>query len=288
MWDAISNVASAVGNAAYSTGAYVGLVGPGVDNSNLPSAYPFKEPKSKEEKIDLCQNTHYQEFIRVMDGSEWGLVDFTDPEAKEGGDIKLWTRPQDGTHHFIKATFIVQNVAPAKAAALVASESVEERQKFGPNMEVVNFFEKVDDNTKFLYTKFWAPPPIAARDFVFLQGTKHFPDGTIEIWGCSVTNPTFPEEGYVRGASFWGWRFRPLLDHVQTTYFNVSDPRGWCPSFIFSYLKTQVVSDLVAIRAVLTGKAVHAQKITVQDCGVTEEELKKEEEAFKSAQVQKA
>jgi hypothetical protein len=257
-------------------------VGYGTTEVNLPSAYPFQNPATPADRIALCHTVLYPEFLRVLDAPEWGLIDFTDPEAKEGGDLKLWTKPKEGTHHFIKATFMIQNVTPQRVAALVASESIEDRQKFGPNMEVVNVFEKPDANTLMLYTKFWAPPPIASRDFVFLQGSKLHADGTLEIWGCSIAHEQYPEAGFVRGASFWGWRLRPVMDHVMTTYFNVSDPRGWCPSFIFSWLKTQVSSDLLAIRAILLGKSVKVEKITVAGCGVSEEEVRNEEAKFKA------
>jgi len=286
MWSAISTLsnaaynAAAVGaNAAYSAGAAIGVVTTG--EANLPSAYPFKQPATPAERIALSHGHNYNEFIRIIDDAEWGLIPFTDPD---GGDIKLWTRPKEVTHHFMKATFLSLNKTPAEVAALVASESLADRQRFSPNMEALDYLVKDDDKTCVTYTKFWAPPPIAARDFVFLQGRKELSDGTIEIWGCSVGYESKSEDaGLVRGASFWGWRLRPAMEHVMVTYFNVSDPRGWTPSFIFAWLKTQVSSDLVAIRDILSGKDRKVAKIeSVESCGISQEEVQKEQAAFKA------
>jgi hypothetical protein len=287
MWGAIGNAlyqgAAAVGTAAVATGQFVAspFIPGEYPPANLPSNYPFKAHKSKEEHVDWCHGDLYNEYIRIVDGPEWSAVAFSDPEAAEGGDIQLYSRTQEVTHHFMKATFTLKSSSAAKVIDLVASESLAVRQKFGPNMEHLDYFDKPDDKTSLLYTKFWAPPPTAGRDFIFVQGKKHHDDGSVEVWGCSVHDDRFPESSYVRGASFWGWRVSPRPDGCFLTYFNASDPRGWCPSWIFSFIKTQVSKDLLAIRSLLSGKEVKATKVELSDCGISAEDIQREQESAK-------
>lgn len=270
MWNAVCNA--------------VGMTSSPKKVIDLPNTYPFPKPETPAECVELAHTKLYADFSRVMDDPTWTKVDYTDPESAQGGDLTLWSKPQEATYHYIKATFTISNVVPGDVAALVGSEKVEDRQKFGPNMEECTFFEKPDEKTALVYTRFWAPAPVSSRDFLFLQGIKHADDGTIEIWGSSVQHDKYTEQdngNYVRGSSFWAWRLKPVENGaVFVSYFNVSDPRGWCPSFIFSYLKTQVSSDLCGIRDVLRGKSAHVHKLSVEECGVKPEDALKEEEQF--------
>eukprot|EP00760_Papus_ankaliazontas_P007435 PhM_4_TR13347/c0_g1_i1/m.69143 len=265
----------------------VGLGGGDQTPIDLPSTYPFTAPATPEDRIQLAHGQHYKDYLRVLDADCWVLLDVADREAKEGGDMKLWSRPQEGSYHFIKATFTIPGVGPKELFDLIANEDVKERQKFGPNMEELVFFDKPDENTAMIYTKYYAPPPVAGRDFVFLQGRKtHDDDGTMEVWGSSVAcDDKYPEGvsggSYVRGSCFWGWRGRKAGDNVLVEYFNVSDPRGWCPGWIFSYLKTQASSDLCGVRDVLRGKGVNTHKVELEECGITTDDVK-EAEAHKT------
>jgi len=294
MWSALSAVGnlavgavSVVGNAVVATGGLVGL-GPGeYPPANLPSNYPFQKHKNNAERVDWCHGHLYAEFLRIMDGPEWQPIEYTDPE---GGDIALFSQPIDQTHHFLKATFSLKATTPEKVVSLVASESLAVRQTFGPNMEHCDYYFKDEKGTTaLLYTKFWAPPPTAGRDFIFVQGRKTLPCGAMEVWGSSIDDDaTHPEDNvyYVRGASCWGWRVSApdATGTCQLTYFNVSDPRGWCPSWIFSYIKTQCSHDLTNIRNIIHGKEVVATKLDLEEMGYTQEDIMKEQQKAPATQ----
>jgi hypothetical protein len=265
MWDALK----AVGNAAY------GLVSSDELPLSVPCGYPPVEPKTTEEKLQLTEQ-HYQAFLKTLDAPEWSLVSWNDPDASEGGDIRLWTKPQEGRYHYLKATFSLTNVTPKQVYDLVASDQLATRKRFSADIEDLECAERVSPNTQVFRVRYWAPPPVAARDFCFLQSEKTQPDGSIEVYGCSIASDKVPEKDYVRGMSFWGWRLMAVGSSTLVTYFNCSDPRGWTPGFLFSWLKTAAGKELVSLRRCLYGRDVKVEHASLDEAGISEDQIKAE------------
>ena len=109
MW----NVLSSVGSAAYSVAEYAGVVGSG-DPPPYPCAYPFRPLQSPDDvtTIDALLAESWAAFNDLHDAKDWDLLEYIDPEAAEGGDLRLWSRPQIGTYHMVMATMSIKNADP--------------------------------------------------------------------------------------------------------------------------------------------------------------------------------
>lgn len=273
---------AALGNLAWQTAAYTGVVTDTTAQPPLGCAWPLREPTTLAEF--LAENEKdFQDMAALAKAGDWELLSYKDPEAAEGGDLHLFSRPQIGAYHFLKATFSLQKASPEKVRALIGSPNVEERKRFSADILALQLVEKLSETCQLDYLQYWAPPPVAARDFCFLVGTKKLEDGSIVIWGCSVANAKCPDTEHVRGSSEWMWHLIPVGEHTLVTYISVMDPRGWTPSFLISWLKTTAANEFVAIRAVMAGKQAHVKQESLAEAGISEEDIKKESEARPAA-----
>eukprot|EP01062_Namystynia_karyoxenos_P007267 TRINITY_DN12553_c0_g1_i1.p2 TRINITY_DN12553_c0_g1~~TRINITY_DN12553_c0_g1_i1.p2 ORF type:complete len:320 (+),score=98.21 TRINITY_DN12553_c0_g1_i1:123-962(+) len=264
-------ISSATGMAtgALSRAAY------GTDDDHeyqVPCGRPPVLPREPAEAQRLADEQFYRAFLGVMDDPRWDLVQWDDPEKAKGGDLRLWSKPQDWSFHFIKATLTIPNVRPKDVIDLVASEDLATRRRFSADLTELDYLERLPGGATVTRVTYYVPPPIAPRQMLFLNSAKESPDGTMEVWGSSVVDERWAEGGAfskeVRARCFWGWRARPVGDGdaCLVSYFSSSDPAGGLPNFIFSFAKMAVSKELTALRAVLRGE-------TVQQSGVTAEEL---------------
>eukprot|EP00756_Hemistasia_phaeocysticola_P002573 Hpha_TRINITY_DN11760_c0_g1::TRINITY_DN11760_c0_g1_i1::g.31694::m.31694 len=236
----------------------------GTDESHeyqVPCGRLQNVPVDPKEAAALANGAFYNSFKEVMDDAKWSLLQWEDPEKAKGGDLKLWSKPQDWAFHFIKATFCMQGAKAEDVVALVAAEQLETRQRFSRDIKELTYLERYPDGSSLARVTYYVPPPVAHRQMIFLQGQKKHEDGTIEVWGCSVNDERHPEGGafaeLVRARCFWGWRVRPVGDDAcMVSYFSSSDPAGGVPNFFFRYAKTAVSSELINLRHVLKGEAV--------------------------------
>lgn len=236
------------------------VVWPGVDVSDASACKALVEK-------------HHAQFEKIQ-ADKWALVpSFKDPE--EGGDMHLWDREQQGSHHCVKVTFSVQNTSAKKTVDLVSSTDMAIRGTFSADCTGMKVIEQpIGTDAKIVYVSYYTPPPVAHRDFCFLMGTKEHPDGTIDTWGCTVQSDKCPEvDGYVRGTSFFGWKVTPVGDTTMVSYTNVFDPRGWTPGFVLNWLKSTCAKELSAVRAVLSGKKADVGQTSLADCGIDAKEV---------------
>jgi len=137
---------------------------------------------------------------------------------------------------------------------------LETRQTFSQDIATLEILQEFKDGVQLSRVSYKVPPPLGNREFIFLSGSKKHDNGTIEVWGCSVDDPRYPEGGAfadsVRARCFWGWRASPGSDgsdDTEVSYFSSSDPSGGIPNFFFRYAKTAVSTELINLRTVLKG-----------------------------------
>eukprot|EP01065_Artemidia_motanka_P016579 TRINITY_DN2021_c0_g1_i1.p1 TRINITY_DN2021_c0_g1~~TRINITY_DN2021_c0_g1_i1.p1 ORF type:complete len:294 (+),score=91.03 TRINITY_DN2021_c0_g1_i1:93-884(+) len=213
-------------------------------------------PSEPQAAADLANGQHYEAFCKTMDHPGWEPISYEDPEQAKGGDLRLLTKEVDWSIHFIKATFTVAQGSPKDVMDLVASEQLDTRKRFSKDISELEYLLKLPDNSTVARVTYWVPPPLASREMIFLQGRKETSD-TIEVWGCSVTDDRWPDEGSfgkkVRAKCFWGWRAVQVGNGCLVSYFSCSDPAGGIPNVFFRWAKTAVSGELMALRTVLRG-----------------------------------
>lgn len=217
----------------------------------------------------------------LFNDKKWRLGNYTDPEQKEGGDLKLFTQDCIGTYHLVKAVMSLQNTSVDRILEVMHPDTLEERQRFSADLNCFNIVGRPTKDINIQHLGYYAPPPVAARDFCFMVGKKVTEDGSVYIYGCSVDCPQVPKNNgslLVRGSSMWAWHLFPVGPHVLATYVNCFDPKGWTPRFVIQWLAYSVANELRVSRALIQGKDVRAKKIEVQDLGLTKEELEEKEE----------
>jgi len=283
MWGVLGSVVSATVNATYATAGYVGLVSTEpYEQPPYPCAWPLKDITAlSTEELKALSQEHHDAVFKLLPAAGWQPVEFVDPEESEGGDMKLQSKDQIGTYHFVKTTLSIKNVTPQRCAQVIYSKTLKERQVFSADTTGFDILDNPTDTMAIQLIQFWAPPPVAPRDFVFLTNKLEHSDGSIEIWGCSVAYDKAPEgaTGAVRGSCLWGWRIIPDGEHCNLYYSNCSDPRGWVPGVIFAWIKTAVAKEFVNVRAVIMGKKANVEHVKFEDAGVSAEEVQKELEA---------
>jgi len=266
MWGAMSKMASGAMSA-------VGL-GPSGEKVPFDCAWPNPDVTDARVCMALLEK-HHAQFCQYQEDKEWGLIDgFKDPD---GGDMHMWTRPAYQTYQCVKATFSIPDTKPAKVVDLLYSADMKVRGAYSADCTALNLIDEPTAMSSIITTTYWAPPPVASRDFVFLVGKREHEDGTMDLWGCSVQHADAPETySIVRGASLWGWRLTPVGDHCLASYTNCFDPRGWTPTWVLSWMKTTCAKELAAVRAVCTGQKVNLEKTSLEDAGVDAEKAKAE------------
>lgn len=240
-------------------------------------AWPLKDVGDLSAASKMLDAQHSQ-FTALLHDGQWAPIEsYTDPE---GGDLKLFTRPQIGTYHCLKAVFTLKGVTPQQFIDLVGSAKLAQRQKFSADCTEIKSVDQPTPMSDLVYAQYWAPPPVASRDFLFLVGRRENADDSWDLWGCSVSHPDYPEVGgmTVRGATLWGWHLHQIGDTLLVSYSNCFDPRGWTPSFLLAWLKTTAAKEFCAIRAVLLGKEANVDKVDFKDAGITEDQVNQESE----------
>jgi hypothetical protein len=248
-------------------------------------AWPLKDVGDLSGAHEIA-DTHYKQINELHADAQWTMIEgYADPD---GLDMKLFTRPQIGTYHMLKATFTLQGVTADQFINLVGSSKLELRQKFSADCTGLKKIDEPTPVTELVHATYWAPPPVAGRDFCFLVGRRDNGDGSSDLWGCSVASPQCEDVSgmtLVRGASLWGWKLIQAGDNLLVSYANCFDPRGWTPGFLLAWMKTTAAKEFCAIRAVLTGKEVKVEKVDLAEAGVSADdvaaEVKQQNEAEK-------
>lgn len=224
----------------------------------------------------------FESCMGLFNNKKWTLGNYTDPDQKEGGDLKLFTQDCIGTYHLVKAVMSLQNTTVERVLEIMHPETIEARQKVSPDLNCFEIIGRPAPGINVQHIGYYAPPPVAARDFVFLVTTKREADGSIYVFGCSIDCPQLPKNNgslLVRGSSMWAWHLLPVGPHVLTTYVNCFDPKGWTPRFIIQWLAYSVANELRISRAMIQGKDIQIKKIDVEELGFTKEELEERESA---------
>jgi hypothetical protein len=271
-------------NATYATAGYVGLVSTEpTEQPPYPCAHPFKEITDLSE-CEKLSSEHLDALNRLFETTPWEPLEIEDPDAEDGGDMKLWSAPQCGNYHYVRMTMTLKNTTIKRAVEVIASDTLKARQEFSADTVGLDNLTRINSDLVIQRLAYWAPPPVAGRDFCFLSNKK-VSDTEATIWGCSVDYAKCEEgqDGTVRGACLWGWRMKQAGPHVLVEYCNCSDPRGWVPGVLFSWIKTAVAKEFVNARAVIYGKKVNVEHVQLSDCGVTETDLKDQLNAVQPA-----
>lgn len=272
------NLLSAIGNAAYNAAAMTGMAA-GTEQPPYPCASPL-------EKIDDINDVkHIEEVLqkiytagREMMNENWQIVDFQDPD--EGGDLVLYTKPHVGPFNFARATISLHDCPIEKVVQVMHSELLEDRKRCSADLTGFEILGKPTPKSNIQHVTYWAPPPVASRDFCFLVGrTDDDEEGTTYIYGCSVDYAGCPKAGglrTVRGSCMWMWELTSLGSHTLATYVSCLNPRGWTPTFVVGWLKTEIAKELLNARRLLYGIEFTVEKTTAQDLGVTTEDIERE------------
>lgn len=244
--------------------------------------YPCAEPWKKLDDVsdvataEKISEETYLACQAMMHDPKWSMLSYVDPDQAEGGDIKLFSRPAIGLFHFIKGSFSIRDTTVQKCMSVMHADNLPERQKFSAEIIGYEKIGRVNPNIHIEFLTYWAPPPVAGRDFCFLVTRKEV-DGSTWIYGSSVDYKQCPKTAaYVRSSSMWCWQLTQVGEHVLLQYYNCFNPRGWAPRFIISWLKSSVANELRAARAVVNGKDFTVSKTELNDCGVSKEEIEAE------------
>lgn len=217
---------------------------------------------------------HHQQVNQLHNDPSWELIEsFQDPD---GLDMKLFTRGQAGNFHFVKTTFSLPNVTASQFMDVVGSSKLAVRQKFSADCVGLDKKDEPTTMSELVHATYWAPPPVAGRDFSFLVGRRENSDGSFDLWGCSVVSDRIKmQDGMtlVRGSSLWGWRLIEVGTTLMVLYANCFDPRGWTPGFLLSWVKTTAAKEFRAIRAVLTNQSIKVEKTDLADVGISEADV---------------
>ncbi|CUI15117.1 Hypothetical protein, putative [Bodo saltans] len=281
----MKKVLSAVGNVAYNTASWAGLAA-GTEQPPYPCAVPWRkiDDLSDTAAIDALAEEIYAAGKDMQQDPAWSIVDYRDPDAAEGGDLFLFTKPHVGPFNFAKATMTLLNCPVEKIIQVMHSEDIADRQRCSADLTGFEILAKPTPSTNLQRVEYWAPPPVAAREFCFLVGRKYDEEeDTTYIYGCSVDFVGCPKSdkiNMVRGSCMWMWELTPIGPNTIATYVSALNPRGWTPTFVIGWLKTEIAKELVASRSLLYGIDFKVEKLTAEDLGLTMEELEIEKAAI--------
>jgi len=273
MW----SVLSAFGDVAFKTATKTGLVA-GNEQPPYPCAWPLKKLAVDDDvaKVQAMCDANYAAVIEILNSPLWEIVNYTDPEAAEGGDLYLFGRPRIGAFNFAKATMSLLNCTPQNIIDIIHSESFDDRMKYSADMVKFEVIAKPTKNSQIQHCEYWAPPPVAGRDFCFLVSHHVDEEGTVYVVGCSVDYSECPKSkkrNIVRGSALWGWQMIPIGPNTLVSYVSTMNPRGWTPAFVIGWLKTEIAKELVGCRSLLYGKTFSVHKSELADLGISKEEI---------------
>ncbi|KAG5468529.1 hypothetical protein CUR178_01361 [Leishmania enriettii] len=282
---------SSVGDAAYKAATKSGLAA-GSEQPPYPCALPLQVIEDSED-TDATERVLNDTYAAVQDlltddlpllhskisdakaRKAFKLVDFTDSE----GDIRLYTRPHVGTYNFARVTFTLDNVSPAKILTFMHAQNLQDRNRYSnslcqydliarnpklPAQYIGNDNDHLEELCRLgirdwhvEYNRYRAPPPVAARDFIYLVEKRYVPEQQCYyIYGTSVdyrdtAGITIKKDKCVRGAVMFGWRLQQIGSKVHCTYVSCMSPNGWAPTFIVSWMKTEIAKELQNARRLL-------------------------------------
>ncbi|CUG86742.1 Hypothetical protein, putative, partial [Bodo saltans] len=126
----MKKVLSAVGNVAYNTASWAGLAA-GTEQPPYPCAVPWRkiDDLSDTAAIDALAEEIYAAGKDMQQDPAWSIVDYRDPDAAEGGDLFLFTKPHVGPFNFAKATMTLLNCPVEKIIQVMHSEDIADRQR---------------------------------------------------------------------------------------------------------------------------------------------------------------
>ncbi|KAG5493797.1 hypothetical protein JKF63_01629 [Porcisia hertigi] len=282
---------SSVGDAAYKVAEKSGLAA-GSQQPPYPCALPLQVIEDIED-TDTTERVLNDTYAAVQDLLSDDLpllhsalsdtkvrkgfkqVDFTDRD----GDIRLFTRPHVGSYNFARATFTLDDVTPAQVLTLMHAQNLNERKCYSNSIDQydiitrnpklpVQYIGNDNDHLEELchmgirdwhieYNRYSAPPPVAARDFIYLVEKRYVPEQQCYyIYGTSVEYPDVKnvithKEKCVRGAVLFGWRFQMVGRKTYCTYVSCMSPNGWAPTFLVGWMKTEIAKEFQCARRLL-------------------------------------
>lgn len=282
---------SSIGDAAYKAATKTGLAA-GSDQPPYPCAVPLQviEDRDDVDTLDRVLNDTYaaiQDLLSddlpllhstIADPKQhkpFRPVDFTD----RGGDIRLFTRPHVGTYNFARATLTLDHISPPQILRYMHAQNLKERNRYSNNLyqyEVITRNPELpaqwvgndDDHLEELarrgirdwhveYNRYTAPPPVAARDFIYLVEKRYVPEHqSYYIYGTSVdfrdtAGVKIENDKCVRGAVMFGWRLKMIGTTTHCTYVSCMSPNGWAPTFIVGWMKTEIAKEFQNSRRLL-------------------------------------
>ncbi|KEG15666.1 hypothetical protein DQ04_00011330 [Trypanosoma grayi] len=272
MWSVVSKV----GKAAYSTAAKTGLAA-GTEQPPYPCALPLLllEDSDDTPRVQEMLDTIFAAAKDLLENDaehNWQLVDYQDPD--KGGDLHLFTRTHIGPFNFAKATVSFMGVTPQQVLDTMHGDDPESRKKYSANMAHFEILARPTPTSNIQYHEYWAPPPVAGREFVFLAEKKYVEeDDVYYVYGCSIDYAPRAKKSnnHVRASCLWAWELTPIGNNTMATYVSCMNPRGWTPTFMIGWLKSEIGKELVACRRVLYGEAVNLER-TGADTQETSEE----------------
>ncbi|KAH9598933.1 START domain [Trypanosoma melophagium] len=261
MWDVVSQV----GRAAYRTAAKTGLAA-GTEQPAYPCALPLQRLEDADDTPrvqELLANIFAAAKDLLENDAEhrWQLVDYQDPD--KGGDLHLFTRPHIGPFNFAKATLSFMGVTPQQVLDTMHGDDSESRKKYSANLSTFEILARPTPTSNIQYHEYWAPPPVAGREFVFLAEKKYVEeDDVYYVYGCSIDYAPREKKSktHVRASCLWGWELTPIGNNTMATYVSCMNPRGWTPTFIIGWLRSEIGKELVSCRRVLYGEAVNLER----------------------------
>ncbi|RNF01344.1 hypothetical protein TraAM80_07044 [Trypanosoma rangeli] len=273
MW----NVVSKVGKAAYRTAAKTGLAA-GTEQPPYPCALPLQRMEDPDDLFraqELLDNifASAKDLLENDAEHQWRLVDYQDPD--KNGDLHLFTRPHIGPFNFVKATLSFMGVTPQRVLDTVHSDDEADRKKYSANMVRFEILARPTPTSNVQYQEYWAPPPVSGREFIFFAEKKYVEeDDVYYVYGCSIDYAAREKipGNRVRASCLWAWELTPIGNNTMATYVSCMNPRGWTPTFIIGWLKSEVGNELISCRRVLYGEAVRLECASLSSIGVTKEE----------------
>lgn len=278
---------STIGNVAYKTASKSGIAA-GTEQPPYPCASPLRslDNTTDVESIEAILDAVYASVrdmlgdMSILNASlehkcmqkSWKLLDFDDPN----GDFSLYTRPHVGPYNFAKAFMTMERVTPTTVLQSMHAQNLEVRkafschlrhyEAFGHNPRLPEDMRKNDDaqlremaqmglrDWYFEYSQMSAPPPVAARDLMFLIEKRYVAaEGAYYIYGCSVDYTPYSkmDSRCIRAIAMWGWKLIELRGNTVATYTSCMNPNGWAPTFLLDWMKSAIAKELTNARQLI-------------------------------------
>ncbi|KAG8346327.1 hypothetical protein ERJ75_001348100 [Trypanosoma vivax] len=286
MWDVLSRVT----DVAYRTVAMTGLAA-GTEQPPYPCSLPLQhlENASDAKRVaEIIESTVKAADDMFHNDAElkWQQLDYTDPE--KGGDLRLYTRPRIGAFHFVQATLTFVNIPTQKVLDVMHSDDGRGRKRYSANLSHFEVVARPTETANIELHRYWAPPPVAGREFVFLTERRFKEEEKIQyVYGCTIDYEPYKKvtDGFVRAACLWSWELKSVGSNTVARYVSCMNPRGWTPSFMVGWVKAEIAKELIACRRVIYGQSVTVQRVTLQGAGLADDlEKLTDEEKLKMSQ----